>query len=475
MMLHSLDSPRAPAQPSSARRAGAPGAATAYPLVNHHDLATPIAWRRDRVHSVEEFLCAAQRLAASLPRARFAINLCRDRYHFAVGFAAAMLARQISLLPTYRAAEPLEQLARQYPGAYLLTDMDEGETSIPRFCFGSETFAQSSAAENPVIPADRIAAIAFTSGSSGLPQAHAKSWGSLVLGAQALGRQFDLTHAAPRVAVGTVPAQHMYGLETTIMLPLQWGWSLHAGNSILPADIRADLEHVESPAWLMTTPFHLKALLSEQRMLSGLEGIISATMPLDRSIALGAERDWQVPVHEIYGCTEGGMLASRRTTAGEAWTLCHDLRMRHSGETAWVMGGHVGAWLQLADRIKLRNQRQFLLLGPNRDLVKVAGKRASLTALNEVLNRIPGVVDGTFYCPDQGPAGSGRLRAFAVAPGLTRGAILAELRTRIDPVFLPRPLYLVDALPRNQTGKLPHEHLKTFAQHIMHPQRQAHE
>ena len=58
---------------------------------------------------------------------------------------------------------------------------------------------------------------------------------------------------------------------------------------------------------------------------------------------------------------------------------------------------------------------------------------------------------------------------------MTRAAILAELRKRIDPVFLPRPLYVVDQLPRNTTGKLPQEHLKTFARHIMHPQQQAHE
>ena len=32
---------------------------------------------------------------------------------------------------------------------------------------------------------------------------------------------------------------------------------------------------------------------------------------------------------------------------------------------------------------------------------------------------------------------------------------MAALRERIDPIFLPRPLVLVDALPRNATGKLP--------------------
>jgi acyl-coenzyme A synthetase/AMP-(fatty) acid ligase len=56
-----------------------------------------------------------------------------------------------------------------------------------------------------------------------------------------------------------------------------------------------------------------------------------------------------------------------------------------------------------------------------------------------------------------------RLTAFVVAPGLDRTAVLAALRERIDPVFLPRPLHLVDALPRNATGKLPRESLVALA------------
>jgi acyl-coenzyme A synthetase/AMP-(fatty) acid ligase len=48
-----------------------------------------------------------------------------------------------------------------------------------------------------------------------------------------------------------------------------------------------------------------------------------------------------------------------------------------------------------------------------------------------------------------------RLSAFVVAPGLAPEALIEELRKRIDPAFLPRPLAFVDALPRNATGKLP--------------------
>jgi len=47
-----------------------------------------------------------------------------------------------------------------------------------------------------------------------------------------------------------------------------------------------------------------------------------------------------------------------------------------------------------------------------------------------------------------------RLSALVVAPDLTPAALIQALRARIDPLFLPRPLVFVDALPRNSTGKL---------------------
>ena len=65
-----------------------------------------------------------------------------------------------------------------------------------------------------------------------------------------------------------------------------------------------------------------------------------------------------------------------------------------------------------------------------------------------------------------------RLCAFAVAPGLEAPALLQVLRERIDPIFLPRPLVLLDQLPRNATGKLPRNHLQVlFAEKVVHVER----
>jgi acyl-coenzyme A synthetase/AMP-(fatty) acid ligase len=127
----------------------------------------------------------------------------------------------------------------------------------------------------------------------------------------------------------------------------------------------------------------------------------------------------------------------------------------------------VAGALRLADRITIRNDRSFVLHGRANDLIKVAGKRASLGALNAELTQIDGVLDGAFYMPGLVQTGGERLAAVAVAPGQTVSSILAELRKRIDPAFLPRPLRLVDALPRNEMGKLRRDSLRAFVSEHM--------
>jgi acyl-coenzyme A synthetase/AMP-(fatty) acid ligase len=117
----------------------------------------------------------------------------------------------------------------------------------------------------------------------------------------------------------------------------------------------------------------------------------------------------------------------------------------------------------LQDVIELRGDARFLLHGRTADLVNIAGKRTSLANLNYHLNSIAGVRDGIFVMPGEEDGAARRLTAYVVAPGLTREDVLEALRERIDAAFLPRPLRLVDALPRNATGKLPREALSALA------------
>jgi acyl-coenzyme A synthetase/AMP-(fatty) acid ligase len=110
----------------------------------------------------------------------------------------------------------------------------------------------------------------------------------------------------------------------------------------------------------------------------------------------------------------------------------------------------------LADIVELLADGRYRLRGRNTDLLEIAGKRASLGDLTHKLLAVPGVRDGVVFQLDETDAmGVRRIAALVVAPDLDAGAILRVLRCEVDPVFLPRPLKRVDALPRSETGKLP--------------------
>jgi len=139
-----------------------------------------------------------------------------------------------------------------------------------------------------------------------------------------------------------------------------------------------------------------------------------------------------------------------------------------AGEQVLACGGHVEGSVPLADWVDLLPDHRFLLRGRQADLINIAGKRTSLAYLDHQLSTIPGVQDGAFYLPDEADAPAGdlvgvtRLVAFVVAPDLAPQALRAALLARIDPLFMPRPLVLLERLPRNATGKLPRSQLQTL-------------
>ena len=153
---------------------------------------------------------------------------------------------------------------------------------------------------------------------------------------------------------------------------------------------------------------------------------------------------------EIYGCTEAGSIASRRTLDGDRWRLYDGFQLRDG----CLSGAHLPQPVALNDVIEECSEVEFRLLGRQEDLVNIAGKRTSLGYLSHQLNEIEGVTEGVFVMPDEAGTEVRRLLAVVVAPDLSEARILAALAERLDPAFLPRPLVKVAALPRNDTGKV---------------------
>ena len=432
------------------------------PLVTHTSLDETVAWRKGTAISVEKFLTDVAYLAALLPHGKHVLNICRDRYHFMVGLAAAIISNKVSLLPPTHTPEMVQQLQAFSADVFCLHDNDDCDIALPQLRYPVVMPEHHSVNMTiPQIDAQQLVAIVFTSGSTGAPNPYSKSWGSLVQNVQAQASRLGLSANINYSIIGTIPPQHMYGFESTVLLPLQSGNALSSAQPFYPADICSTLEATPSPRILVSTPLHLRLLLEAKLKLPELALVLSATAPLSTSLAHKVEASCKAPLLEIYGSTETGQIATRRTAQAMEWQLLPEVRLTQHGEHIWAEGGHVETSVPLNDIIETVDLEHFLLHGRTQDLINIAGKRSSLANLNHHLNAVEGVIDGAFFMPDEVSHDHvTRLSACVVAPSLTASTLLTALRVRIDPVFLPRPLLFVESLPRNSTGKLPRDALQ---------------
>lgn len=438
--------------------------ANTIPLLAHASPDAVVAYRAGRAVCAKEFLADVMSLAGRLPAGRHVLNVCSDRYHFTVGLAASLVTQRISLLPSTHTPEVIRQLTQFAPDAFCLTDDPVCAIDLPRCHFPDRLQRASAAWSVPQIPSAQTAAIVFTSGSTGTPLPYRKTWGKLARCVRDGAPRLGLSDGAAHTLIGTVPAQHMYGFESTVLLALLSGNAFSAERPFYPADICAAVAAVPRPRALISTPVHLRALLGAGIDLPPIDLIVSATAPLESALARNVEATFHTRLLEIYGSTETGQIATRRPAESSVWHLWPNVRLIAGEGEVYAQGGHVEQKTVMCDVIEIRGDTEFLLHGRKADLVNVAGKRSSFGYLNSQLNAIPGVVDGAFFLREAESTGTGvaRLAAVVVAPTLNVAELTEQLRQRIDPVFLPRPLLLVSELPRNATGKLPQHALQAL-------------
>jgi acyl-coenzyme A synthetase/AMP-(fatty) acid ligase len=425
-----------------------------------------VAYRGGKPIRAGEFLVDVARAVPALGSGSHVLNVCADRYLFAVGFAACLVSGKVSLLPSTHTPEVIRQLSQFAPDVICLTDATHCDIDLPRVALTVDPrMGRAAPWAVPQVDAARAVAYVFTSGSTGTPLPHRKTWRSLTADVHEGAARLRLG-GKPSAIVATVPPQHMYGLESSLLLPLLNGHALCAERPFYPADIAGVLAGVPRPRILVSTPVHLRALMGSGVELPQVDLVVSATAPLALQRAREVEARCDCDLLEIYGTTETGQIASRRSAVGAEWRLWPGVVLSKQAEETWALGGHVEESKRLYDVLELTGKDTFMLHGRIADLVNIAGKRSSLAYLNHQLNSIPGVLDGAFFHADAldgERADVARVGACAVAPGLDVAWLMAQLRQRVDPVFLPRPLLLVERLPRNSTGKLPQDALRALA------------
>ena len=373
------------------------------------------------------------RIASNLPDCQYCINLCKNRYHFLVLFCATVLSNKVNLLPNNDKLETLKQLKENYPHSAIIDDQ----------WFNRSTPKEQTSYRLPVISTSQMAAIVFTSGSTGAPKPLKKTWGMLSGTAKLLQQRFLIQQ---NLLVSTVVPQHMYGLETSIFITLEGKNTLFVGNSFYHYDIANALKH-HQPVFLITTPVHLNTLLKSHTHLK-IKHVVSATAPLSIELCKKAETFWSTKISEIYGFSEAGSIATRQTSVTENWHLLNGMQLL-GHELISVSAAHLPQAEPLHDVIEKIDAKTFTLKGRSNDIIDIAGKRISLAGLNQQLITIEGVTDAVVFIPEN----SLRPAALVVSI-LSKHQLKQQLSRIMDDVFIPRPLYLVKHIERGPTGKI---------------------
>jgi acyl-coenzyme A synthetase/AMP-(fatty) acid ligase len=416
-----------------------------------------------KVISYECFWRHVSIMSTLLPKHAYLINYCEDRYLFCVTLFSAALNGSITLLPPSKSSGIVVELEREYGPLCAISDqplsgflIDQTVVNLEMLENKTETTGLSES-QNFTLNLQQVIVIAFTSGSTGRPKAQLKHWGGFIDCAQRAIQQLGLENQQLAM-LSTTPPQHMFGLETSVIWPYISNLVLVNQRPFYPEDIRLAVQSMPYPVVLCSTPTHLRACVRSAGEWSNLAAIICSTAPLSPALATEIEAVMGAELHELYGSTETLSYASRRTVDQTLWTLYPGVKLETQAKATRLNATYLQQPVLLDDVFDIQSDGQFKVIGRATDLIKIGGKRASISELNQRLQAISGIADGCFFRIEHSDVDQ-RLGIVVVTDHKTE-TIIAELKLHLDEVFLPRVVYYTKIIPRNSVGKLLDSELK---------------
>lgn len=329
-----------------------------------------------------------------------------------------------------------------------------------------------------------LAALLYTSGTTGRSKGAMLTHGNLLSNAEVLVREWRFTR--DDVLLHALPIFHTHGLFVATNVILLAGGSM----IFLPKfDLEAVIAALPRASSMMGVPTFYTRLLDDPRLtpdlVRGVRLFVSGSAPL----LAETHRQWQAltghVILERYGMTETNMTTSNpyagariAGTVGPALSgvevkVCdaegHELPRGEIGVLE-VRGPNVfqGYW-QMPEKTheELRPDGFFItgdlaqmdaagyvtIVGRAKDLVITGGFNVYPKEIEMAIDALPGVVESAVIGvphPDFGEA----VVAVVVAPGVAPEAILAGLEGQLARFKQPKRVILVPDLPRNSMSKV---------------------
>ncbi|MFG2600547.1 4-coumarate--CoA ligase family protein [Streptomyces sp. NPDC048462] len=371
-------------------------------------------------------------------------------------------------------------------------DQAEGHTSVLDML--------ATTAPEPMItidPAEDIAALPYSSGTTGIPKGVMLTHRSMATNLEQL-RPFVPMGTDARI-LAVLPFFHIYGLTALMNAPLRTGATV----VVLPRfDLAQFLTAIEThriTGLYVAQPIVLalaKHPVVDRYDLSSLEYIVSSAAPLDAGLAAACSRRLGLPpVRQAYGMTELSPgthvvpLAAENPPPGAVGTLLPNTEMRivaldAPGEDAGtntdgeilirgpqVMKGYLGrpdataamidsdGWVHTGDIGRVDEDGWLFVVDRVKELIKYKGYQVAPAELEALLLGHPSIADaaviGVYDADGNEVPKAFLVRRGTVAPvDLTADDVMAYVTERVAPYKKVRRVEFIDVVPRAVSGKI---------------------
>jgi long-chain acyl-CoA synthetase len=342
-----------------------------------------------------------------------------------------------------------------------------------------------------VDPAQDVAILQYTSGTSAEPRAAMLSHANLVSNSHQIAAWLSDAVLGEEVTLAVLPLFHVYGLTMCLLTTV-----LLAGRLVLVPrfDPEATLRAIddERPTLFPGVPPIYQAVLDSPKLrrhdLSSIRACVSGAMRLPIEVSDRFERTTGVPLVEGYGMTEtspatlcaplsaprragsvGVPLPSTQARIVDADDPHRTVPVGEPGELAvkgpqvflgyWqreagVVPPTIDGWWLTGDIATMDEDGWFRIVDRKRDLIIAGGFNISPTEVEQVVGGVPGVTECCVVgLPDRYRGET--VKAYVVAPsgGVTEDDIRSACAARLSAYKVPRLIEFRDELPHTAVGK----------------------
>jgi malonyl-CoA/methylmalonyl-CoA synthetase len=359
--------------------------------------------------------------------------------------------------------------------------------------------AQSASPTHQPVPrtADDLAAILYSSGTTGKPKGVMLSNGNLAANALTLHTLWDFKPTD--VLLHALPIFHTHGLFVALNTTILNGTQILFHTKFNADEVIADLPHATV---MMGVPTFYVRLLSSPKLTKDLcknmRLFISGSAPLLDETFRNFEDRTGHAILERYGMTEAGMITSalphkprRANTVG--WPL-PDVTLRIVNEQgADISGDETGeirikgpnvfkgywrkpektaedfenGFFKTGDLARFEPDGMVSIVGRAKDMLISGGFNVYPKEIETLIDGLPGVEESAVVGmphPDFGEAGLAIITMKPGATALTSDAVTAALKAALANYKIPKLIVFAESLPRNAMGKVQKKELRqTYA------------